>query len=377
VKGGSVSRRKALGERKGLKSLLQETKAKVSIFESLLRLFRKPTRRKGGLIDEPFAVKKAIANIFAKSDPLLLTHFPHNWERDHFVPLTRDERKYMKTEILRWYKIFTEVRFPQIAESVKKGTLRLSKSNKALLEFQEKYPEEASLVSQEIIRGNLPILIETRMESLSEDRLLSWKPVKGDACWEPPPTEWLPILETLSSMSKKEIEKEFDKQKKELEGRRALQGRLSSDQERVDAVLGSLEKFLNARKKEIIRNTYNRLLLEWASFPFYYGKVEKTFKNELYETYRSQCDEKTFNQMFAKTYLRLTKFISIYGKEEILIWLDEQWPEYLLFMKNHYKEKSQKELLSLDNKPNNVYTFAVDFYALILLKVSIENKSAL
>lgn len=310
--------------------------------------------------------------LFTKNDPMSLTSFPYDWEKDFFPPLTEEEKNYMKGEILKWYDTYFKLFYNKLIEAVISYVLRPSSKNEWAVKYHEKYQEEFTLMIQNIVDNNLVELIKSKLDKLSDWQLIKWKPVRGKQSWEPPAHEISPILKQLALISIEESKEEVRKQEEETKRIIEMQKQDISTEEKKQQLMDTLEEYLNRHRKEIVKHCYDRLVLEWKSFPYYYGKMDKQFKNHIFEKYRLQFGCTTYTELFAKVFIHLDKFVELHGEKELRKWIDEQWEEFVLFMKNDYTERTEDELYVLNPEEFNKYSFSIDFYAIVLFLISLD-----
>ena len=310
--------------------------------------------------------------LFTKTDSMSLTNFPYKWEKDFFPPLTKEEKKYMRSEILRWYQTYFSIFHSKLVEAVISVVLKPSSTNEWAVKYNKDFPEEFHLMIQEIIDNNLFKLIENKINKLNDWQVIRWKPIQGKECWEPPVGEASPILKELANISISASKEEIKMQEEEMKKLIELQKQDVSPEVKRQNIMNSLEEYLNKHKKELIRHCNDRLIMEFKSFPYYYGKMDKKFKNHLFEQYRLQFGATNYTELFAKVFVHLDRFVELHGEKEVKKWIGEQWREYVMFMKQDYSQKTDDELYTLKMEEFNKYAFSIDYYAIILFKISMD-----
>ena len=349
---------------KSLGSLFIKEEKKIELQRQKLR-----ENNKGG---PPIDHSQVLKYLFTKNDPMSITTFPYEWEKDFFPPLTEEEKNYMKGEIIKWYETYFELFYNRLIEAVISYVLRPSSKNEWAVKYHKKYQEEFTLMIQDIVDNNLTELIKKRIDKYNDWQIIRWKPVKAKQSWEPPSNEISPILRQLAQISIEESRKEVERQEKETKRLIELQKQDISPEEKKEQIMDALEEYLNKHRKEIVKHCYDRLVLEWKSFPYYYGKMEKKLKNDIFEKYKLQFGCTTYTELFAKVFIYLDKFVALHGEKELRKWIDEQWREFILFMRNDYTERTEDELYVLTMEEFNKYSFSIDFYAIILFKISLD-----
>lgn len=317
-------------------------------------------------------VGQVLKLMFTKTDPMSLTEYPYHWEKDYFPPLSSEERKYMRGEILRWYQTYLDVFYSKLVSGVISFVLKPSSKNEWAINYHREFPEEFNLMIQDIVDRNIVKLIKDKIQQLSDWQIIKWKPIKGAESWQPPENEIRPILRDVANISITEAEEQYKKQREEIKKILQIQKSDIPPDVKKQNIIDSIKDYLVHNKKELIKHCYDRLTLEYNSFPYYYGRMEKPFKNDIYEKYRLQFGCTTYSELFAKVFVPLRKFIELHGKKEVKKWIEEQWDEFIIFMQHDYTSKTEEELYRIKPEEFNKYAFALDYYVVILFKISMD-----
>lgn len=345
----------------------------MSIFKKIGSFFMNEDSKEKQEIQpkEDNTVGQVFKHMFTKTDPMNQTHFPYEWEQEFFPPLDKKEKDYMLDEIKRWYQIYYDLFESKMLDAIIEAVIKPSSQNEWTINFYKKFPEEFQLMTQSLIQENFHKLVDNRLETYNDYKLIQWKPLKGQNSYEPPTKEISSILKNISKMVINESEENYKKQQEEIKALLQAQEE-NSTMTPSEQVSEALVSYLNKHKREIIKHCYDRLILENNAFPYYYGQYEKPFKNKLFHKYKLQFNITTYNELVSKAYLHFNKFIRIHGKRELKKWIAEQWDEYINFMAKEYANLPEDELYKAINDDFNKYALSIDFYALVLFKISLD-----
>lgn len=311
--------------------------------------------------------QNVVKRLFTKSDPLSLTVFPYVFSTNFFPPLDKEERNYMIREILRWYDIFIEVSLSELIENLIGRSLKPCNNNENCTLLYKKSNEKYIMLVQSVVEENIKNLINIQVNKLSDEELCSWDVNKGENYYFPPIKEFSNILMNLTKLIVEKaniiIIEENNNKKETLE---IINQEMSYDDKKA-MILNNLLDFINKNKKSITKHCYDRILLEMNAFPYYDGKVEKSIKNDIFSRYN--YSRLSYNNLFGKVYLHLSRFMNTYSKRQFHDWLENKWDDYIHFIENHFDTLEIDELSNIDK---NDLSFAIDFYVISLFKIYMD-----
>lgn len=312
-----------------------------------------------------------VKSLFTKTDPLSMTSFPYKWDKEFFPPLDQKEEKYMRGEILRWYKIYFEFALEEVIDLCIIYLVHELR-HKDAVEFHRDFPEEFRLLIQSAVSQNLVETVSSVIQKIDGFNLIQWQPEQGEVSFEPPKLEMFAIIKNISATVELEITKQLAIQQEQREKLREIQDMTVSYNAQAQALSEYLVTFLNQHRNEITKHCFDRLILEYNSFPYYYGKTEKEFKNKIFQKYMNDFGASSFNEVMAKAYVELNKFIKIHEKREVAIWIYHEWDDFVNFMQNEYLNLTEEELEEFESSDFNLFALSLDFYALILFKIHLD-----
>lgn len=313
-----------------------------------------------------------VQNLFTKNDPKSLTEFPYDWSEEFFPPLTQAEKRFMRTEITRWFETYVGMHFDKISEAIITYILKPENNNEWARDYYKSSSEAFTLMSKEIVKRHIQDEIRDSINSLSDEKTICWRPTESQDCWLPPSKQMTKILKSLTNVVLEEGYAKYEQQLEDLSKIQEIQNMELSEDLKRQKFINSLEFFLNSHKRELVNNCFDRLMNEYDAFPYYYGKKEKRFNNEIFHKYRLRFGCTTYNELFGKVFVPLKRYIDTYSKKQVKTWLIAQWDEYVDFLTNYYVSKNEKELFDISVGQFNAYAFAVDFYAIILFKIKMD-----
>lgn len=324
---------------------------------------------------EPESVQKKsvsmLKGMFTKTDPFILTEFPYHWEKDFFPPLDDKERKYMRTEIMRWYALYYETNYNILVETLVEGAIEEG-DDEVCAYFEEEYPEEFRLMIQNVLDDDFITITNEKILTYDGADLIRWKPEQGELSWQPPTSELLELLTNLL-MKVKAYAKENLKVQIEQENRlKEIKGRTAPTSAKAKALSDYVVTFLEKHRGEITKHAFDRTILELNAFPSYYGQYEKEFRNELFFKYREDFGVSSYNELTASAFVLIQPFLKANGKMELKRWYNSQWDEFVDFMKNEYLHLNEGALEDVHADELNLFALAIDFYALTLFKLHLD-----
>lgn len=310
-----------------------------------------------------------LKNMFTKTDPFVLTEFPYNWEKDFFPPLDDKEKKYMRTEIMRWYAIYYETNSTLLVETLVEGALE---HDKISYHLEETRPEEFRMLIRDTMEEHFLTKSNDRIQRYDGSQLIHWKPVYGQTSWEPPTGEFLDILTELLDVIRQQVTVYLQKQM-ELEALlKKMKGQTVPISARAKGISDYVVSFMDKNRNEIMRHAVDRMILELNAFPSYYGHYEKEFRNDLFKKYHKDFGVYSYNELVAASVSHIQPFLQANGKMELKRWYYNQWDEFRDFVQNEYLHKNEEELENVHSSELNPFALAIDFYALTLFKLYLD-----
>lgn len=312
-----------------------------------------------------------LKSLFVKTDPFSVTTFPYTWDEEFFPPLDLKERKYILQEINRWHSVYLNTCVDKMVEYCT-SYLVFQKNNIQVKKFFENNQEDYEFLALEVISQHFPDKAREYILSLSDNELIKWKPVMGEYSFEPDKNELIYLIKELSFYIEDETKQQINRLR---EQQAALDSMHNSDMEysqQAEFLSDHLNGFLKSNRNIISKHCFDRLILEYNAFPFYYGRTEKIFKNKLFDKYSADLGIEGFNPMMGKVYTELDNFIKMHEKKEARNWIQYEWDEFQKFMTNEYLHLSEEEIEQIKPEDFNVYKLSLDFFCVILFKIYLD-----
>lgn len=345
----------------------------MSIWKSIAKYFTEEPEKKEEATKKPVnpeTSQTVLKTLFTKNDPHTLTTFPYDLSEEFFAPLEADERKYIINEIIRWHSIYIDIALEQIVELVSYYIKKQNGSN-PISKFMDKYKDEYEFIAMDKVHATYLQFASNRIFKLHDRELLDWKPVKGYHSFEPTDKELSEILVQIAEVIELEVKSEIIKiQEAELVVTK-IQNEVPVSDKALFAQSHLLD-VLESNKAIIAKHCYDRLMLEYMFFPQYEGKLEKEFNNKLFHKYSENFGVETFNQMMSKVYRDVNAYLKLKNKEDLKVWIQYEWKEFVKFVTNEFAHLDEEELSKINAEDFNIYKLSLDYFCIVLFKIYLD-----
>lgn len=346
----------------------------MAVWNKIVGFFKEEDNRPEKPVNETKkteAKSNLLKTLFVKTDPFSVTTFPYHLAKEFYPPLDDKERKYIIQEIMRWHSIYIDTCVESIVELCT-SYLIFQKKSFPVKKFLEDNREEYLFLALETVHQHFAAKARDYILSLSDAELTNWHPVEGDWAYEPPKGELTYLIKELGYYIDEEAKQQIIRMREQEDALATMQSENLVYSEQAELLSAHLRDFLQKNRNIITKHAYDRLILEYNAFPFYYKKTEKEFRNKIFNKYAESMNVGNFNNLMEKVYFELDSFIKIHERKEARNWIQYEWDEFEKFMTNEYLNFSEQEVAEIGPEDFNVYKLALDFYCIVMFKIYLD-----
>lgn len=312
-------------------------------------------------------VNKINASRLSENDIYSLTTFPYNFEEEFKLPLSTAQKNYMKKEIFKWYEIYFKVHSVDIIKQFKSRI-----SDEKCLAYYGTHPEEYQLLVSNIISKHLEELLDNLFKDYQEEDYLYWKPVLHNGLWHPNQKEYSNFIMNSLDMIEYFIKEEIALEQEDLaELIKINDNYLLKDEEKMDERNFLIKTYIDFYKEEIMKNSIERLLMEYYNFTKY-GVLKETFQNNIYIEYHTAFDCNNYSELFKNVHKKLKAFFKTNNRDDLLDWFINNIDEILSFILDHVSHLSTVEQKKLTYKDLSKYALSLDTFIIAIFKINLD-----
>lgn len=345
----------------------------MAVWNTIVGFFKEenPPNETKNETKKPEMKPNLLKTLFAKTDPFSVTTFPYKLTEEFYPPLDDKERKYIAQEVIRWHSIYINTCVESVVELCT-SYLIFQKKSFAVKKLLDDNREEYLFLALDTVHQHFTDKARDYILSLSDIELTKWHPVEGKSAYEPPKAELTYLIKELGYYIEEEAKQQIVRLREQEEALATMQSENLVYSEQAELLSAHLKDFLKKNRNTITKHAFDRLILEYNAFPFYYKKTEKEFRNKIFEKYADSMNVGNFNNLMEKVYFELDSFIKIHEKKEARNWMQYEWEEFEKFMTNEYLNLSEQEVAGIGPEDFNVYKLALDFYCIALFKIYLD-----
>ena len=121
-----------------------------------------------------------------------------------------------------------------------------------------------------------------------------------------------------------------------------------------------------------MKKCFDRLMIEYYSYPTYINTKTKIFKNDLFDEFHDSFKCSNFIELFSTVKQHMDNYFKSHKKEDLQKWVTSNQDELFDFILDYYKNISDEELDHLTFRDLSKFAFSMDCFTVILFKINLD-----